>query len=210
MKLSLSVIIDLVVVGIIWIIATIGYKRGLIKTMYGIVAFLLAAVLTALYHQQVADFIMKFDFVQNTMGKISQGIASKFIPSDTSIMPVWMNNSVSEALKAAGMGVAEKVMQIIITALTVVVTFIGIKILLGFLVGILDKIAKLPVLDTLNCAGGMLFGVIKGVIVVLVLCALLTVFMPSQHYENIHNAMSQTYIAKYFYNNNILMTLIMK
>lgn len=208
--MKLSIIIDLVVVGIIWIIATIGYKKGLIKTMYGIVAFILAAVLTMLYHKQVAEFIMQFEFVQKTMENISQGIASKFIPSDTSVMPLWMNNSVSDAIVNAGMSVAEKVMEIIITVVTVVVTFIGIKILLGFLVGILDKLAKLPILDTINSTGGMLFGVIKGVIVVLVLCAFLTLFMPTKHYQDIHNAMSHTYVAKYFYNNNILMTLISK
>ena len=133
--MKLSIIIDLVVVGIIWIIATIGYKKGLIKTMYGIVAFILAAVLTMLYHKQVAEFVMQFEFVQKTMENISQGIASKFIPSDTSVMPLWMNNSVSDAIVNAGMSVAEKVMEIIITVVTVVVTFIGIKILLGFLVG---------------------------------------------------------------------------
>ena len=208
--MSLSIIIDLVVVAIIWIMATIGYKKGLIKTMYGIVAFILAAVLTALYHQQVAEFIMKFDFVQKTLEDINQSIASKFIPQDTSVMPLWMSNSVSDAIVNAGMSVAEKIMEIIITALTVVVTFIGIKILLGFLVGILDKLAKLPILDTINSTGGMLFGVLKGVIVVLVLCALLTAFMPSKNYQEIHNAMGKTYIAKYFYNNNILMSLIMK
>ena len=37
--MNLSIIIDVILVAIIWIAATIGYKKGLIKTVYSLVAF---------------------------------------------------------------------------------------------------------------------------------------------------------------------------
>jgi uncharacterized membrane protein required for colicin V production len=201
----MSIIIDVIVVAIIWSVATVGYKKGLVKTVYGLLAFVIAAVITALYHEAVAEYLMKFDFIQKMIEDINQSIALN-MTADSGAMPLWMKDAIS----VASMGVAEKIIQMIITVITVIVTFVGVKIILGFAVGIVDAIMKLPLLKTINSTGGMLFGVIQGVLIVLVICAVLTMFVPLESYENIHNAIGGTYIAKYFYNNNILMTLIMK
>ena len=206
MILKLSIIIDVIVVAIIWIVATVGYKKGLVKTVYSLIAFILAATLTALYHEAVAEYLMQFVFMQKIMEDINQGVVLKATSAETAAMPLWMNDAIS----VATMGVAEKIVQMIITIITVVITFVGVKIILGFTVGIVDVIMRLPILNIINSTGGMLFGVIKGVIIVLIICAVLTLFVPMESYENIHNAISATYIAKYFYNNNILMTLIMR
>ena len=201
----MSIIIDVIVVAIIWSAATVGYKKGLVKTVYGLLAFIIAAVLTALYHEAVAEYLMKFDFIQKMIENINQSIALN-MTADLGAMPLWMKDAIS----VASMGVAEKIIQMIITVITVIVTFVGVKIILGFAVGIVDVIMKLPLLKTINSTGGMLFGVIQGVLIVLVICAVLTMFVPLESFKNIHNAIGGTYIAKYFYNNNILMTLIMR
>ena len=71
----MSIIIDVIVVAIIWSAATVGYKKGLVKTVYGLLAFIIAAVITALYHEAVAEYLMKFDFIQKMIEDINQSIA---------------------------------------------------------------------------------------------------------------------------------------
>ena len=90
-----------------------------------------------------------------------------------------------------------------------ILSFVLVKIVLGFAVGILDVIMKLPILDTINRTGGMLFGVIKGMIIMLICFAVVSMFVTAENYQYVHEAITDTYVARFFYDNNILMALIL-
>lgn len=211
-KLKLNIIIDVIVIAIIWITAVNGYKKGLIKTLYGVVAFLLAGILTAYSYKYVCEYLMAKTFVQDIMAKINGFITESIIlNSDLSfIMPVWMSNSVTEAIQSAGMTASGKLVEILIMIFTIVITYFLVKLVLGIGVGILDAVMKLPILDTVNRTGGMLSGIIKGVLIVLLCFGIISLFVTSEKYQYIHSAINETFVAKYFYNNNILMRLIIK
>ncbi len=206
--MKFNIIIDIIIVSVIWITATLGYKKGLIKTLYGLAAFICAAIITALFYENVSDYLMSLSFVNELVSKMNQSI-TKTIMSTTDmslIMPAWM----SDIIVNAGNSVSDKIIEIIIMIVTVIITFLISKLVLGLMVGILDRIMKLPLLDTINKTGGMLAGIIRGVLIVLICFAIVSMFVATDKYQNIHNEINNTYIAKYFYNNNILMRIIMK
>ena len=210
--MKLNIIIDILLVAIIWITAIKGYKKGLVKTIYALVAFIVAAVITTLFYEQVAEYMMSLPFVQEMIVKLNQNIAETII-SNTNInmfMPVWMGETVMGAVQTAGITAAGKLVEIIIMIATVLVTFFLSKLLLGLVAGVLDAVMKLPILDTVNKTGGLLAGLIKGVRIVLVCFGVISMFVTAEKYQYIHNLVNETYIAKYFYNNNILMRMIMK
>ena len=210
--MKLNIIIDVLLVAIIWITAIKGYKKGLVKTIYALVAFIVAAVITTLFYEQVAEYMMSLPFVQEMIVKLNQSIAETII-SNTNInmfMPVWMGETVMRAVQTAGITAAGKLVEIIIMIATVLVTFFLAKLLLGLVAGVLDAVMKLPILDTVNKTGGLLAGLIKGVLIVLVCFGVISMFVTAEKYQYIHNLVNETYIAKYFYNNNILMRMIMK
>ena len=210
--MKLNIIIDILLVAIIWITAIKGYKKGLVKTIYALVAFIVAAVITTLFYEQVAEYMMSLPFVQEMIVKLNQNIAETII-SNTNInmfMPVWMGETVMGAVQTAGITAAGKLVEIIIMIETVLVTFFLSKLLLGLVAGVLDAVMKLPILDTVNKTGGLLAGLIKGVLIVLVCFGVISMFVTAEKYQYIHNLVNETYIAKYFYNNNILMRMIMK
>lgn len=211
-KLKINIIIDVIAVAIIWITAVKGYKKGLVRTLYGVVAFILAGILTAYSYKYVCEYLMSLNFVQELTGKINGYITESIISnSDLSIiMPVWMSNSVTEELQSAQVTASAKIIEILIMIITVIITYLLVKLVLGVCVGILDAIMKLPILDTVNRTGGMLSGIIKGVLIVLLCFAVVSLFVTAEKYQYIHSAINETFVAKYFYNNNLLMRLIMK
>lgn len=211
-KLKINIIIDVIVIAIIWITAVKGYKKGLVRTLYGVVAFILAGVLTAYSYKYVCDYLMSLSFIKELTTKINGYIAESIVAnSDLSmIMPLWMGNSVTEALQSASATASVKIVEILIMIITVIITYLLVKLVLGVCVGILDAIMKLPILDTVNRTGGMLSGIIKGILIVLLCFAVVSLFVTAEKYQYIHSAINETFFAKYFYNNNILMRLIMK
>lgn len=210
--MKLSLIIDIILVTVIWITATVGYKKGLIKTLYGLAAFVFAAVFTAIFHEKVSQYFMSLEFVKNLVTKINEKLTDTIVSTTefSSFMPNWMGETVESAIQSAGVTVASKIMEIIIIILTVLLTFFLAKLILGLIVGILDALMKLPILDTLNRTGGMLVGIVKGVLIILICFGIVSMFVTADKYHYIHNEINNTYIAKYFYNNNILMRLIIK
>ena len=210
--MKICVLIDITLVLIVWVTAVNGYKRGLIKTIYGLGAFLLAAIATALCYEYFAEYLMSLSFIQNLVDKMNQYIVESIVANTdlNSFMPIWMKDSVTEAVQSAGITVAGKLFEIIIMIATVVITFFIAKLCLGLIVGILDAIMKLPILDTINRTGGLLTGIIKGVLIVLICFGIVSMFVATDKYQYIHNTINETYVAKYFYNNNILMRLIIK
>ena len=203
-----GVIIDIVVVTIIWVIAINGYKKGLVKTVYGLTAFFLAAILASYAYEYVAEFLGNLEFVKNLTEQINQNFVQDMAVDSS--MPKWMAGAVEGVIEVAGQTVAERIISIIISVLTVVLSFVLVKIVLGFAVGIIDAVMKLPILDTVNKTGGMLFGVIKGMLIMLICFAVVSMFVTADNYRYIHEAITDTYVARFFYDNNILMTLILR
>lgn len=210
---SIGLYIDIAVVVFIWIVAIGGYKKGLVKTLYSILSFVGAAIVTAYLYKPLCNMLLKLDFVKNFNDKITQNVTDKIYSSATdtaNAMPSWMGEYVNKFVADTGNTISQGILQVLVSVLSVIIVYLLVKLALGLFIGIVDFIMKLPVLDIVNKAGGLLFGVIKGVIIVLLVFAVLSLFLPNSNYKHIHTILLNTNITKYFYNNNILMKLIMR
>jgi uncharacterized membrane protein required for colicin V production len=56
--------------------------------------------------------------------------------------------------------------------------------------------------------GGFVFGVVQGLLIVYAVCALLMLFNSSPQFADIFNTIENSMIAKYFYENNIILNLM--
>ena len=67
-----------------------------------------------------------------------------------------------------------------------------------------NAVAKLPILDQLNKAGGVVYGLLRGTLMVYVLLMLFNI--PAQIAPNntIHENINQSYLGKTMYEHNIL------
>lgn len=104
--------------------------------------------------------------------------------------------------------IGDGVAAIILNIFSMIVLFIIAKFILQFLGKLLDKVMKLPLLHATNKMAGGCLGVLKGVIVVYILCAIFSLFSPVHMFVPFIKLINNSMIAKVFYNNNILLMLM--
>ena len=94
----------------------------------------------------------------------------------------------------------------VIRAVVGVMLFIGIRIIMGAVYRILRAVSRLPVIKGANRLIGGLLGLINYMFVVYAVLAVISLIVVKDGAGQ--SIIEQTYLAKYFYNNNILLNLI--
>ena len=112
------------------------------------------------------------------------------------------------AVNRAVDNIARSITMTIIGFVAAVVLFILIKLALFIVYEILKALSKLPVIDTANSMLGALWGFVSMLLVIYIICAIVS-FAAADN-ETVYQMITETYIVKYFYNYNILLQLFMK
>lgn len=232
-------ILDLAVVAVLILCAWRGAARGLILTLCGllavVVAFAGAFWVSDRFNEPVSEFIQPYIQVHvETLLKDSVpqpdpdgAPPSPFLPipgvAQEEDEPAAESFSLEDVLEALGNSkllsglmasvsdaIEEGVLTVVTTAAAAVSAFLAQQLarsglfLLSFLLILLvwwllshalDLAFRLPVLRTLNRTGGLLVGLVKGVLILLVACWALGIFdlIPS-------DAAGQTYLFRHFMN----------
>ena len=85
-----------------------------------------------------------------------------------------------------------------------IVLFIAIRIALIFVTVLADAIAKLPIINQINKTTGMLYGVIRGILVVYVVLLILTIPGKMNSNNSLNSSVEQSILGKVMYENNVL------
>ena len=221
----MTLIVDLIIVGIIALCAILGYFRGLTKSLLKIVSFVLALViafvlfkpisLLIINHTQIDDNIQKaieekmVGFVDQTSGNVEEAMR------ENSSMPEVMSKYIQEVVaenkgntEEAAKQAAKSVADIIINAGTWILVFILARVILIFAKSILELIVKLPVLKQMDKIGGVFYGILEGLVIIYVAFAILSFVSPMFDSAEVLSAVNKAAIGGQIYNNNIILKLI--
>ena len=221
----MTLIVDLIIVGIIALCAILGYFRGLTKSLLKIVSWVLALViafvlfkpisLLIINHTQIDDNIQKaieekmVGFVDQTSGNVEEAMR------ENSSMPEVMTKYIQEAVaenkgntEEAAKQAAKSVADIIINAGTWILVFILARVILIFAKSILELIVKLPVIKQMDKIGGVFYGILEGLVIIYVAFAILSFVSPMFDSAEVLSAVNKAAIGGQIYNNNIILKLI--
>lgn len=128
--------------------------------------------------------------------------------------PKFMKNSISKTVSEMS-EIKNNVMEVITDAVTLMILKVISVILLALLVKIfvflllklLEGLFELPGLKLLNRLLGAGLGIINALLLIYIICGAVSLFAPSEKLVIIEETVKNTYILKYFYENNLLMTL---
>ncbi len=192
----MAYLLDGVVILIFLLAVYSGYRRGFIKTVAGIAAFLVALAVSAMFAEPVGTWVYDTMVEPPIHAAVSEQIdaagqnISVQIDAAYEAMPAVVKNLltqtgiadaqaleqhlVSQAPQASSspahraMDVIRPVLLPLINAVCSLALFIIIYILARILLRVLDVVAKLPVLKQLNKALGVVGGILSGMLWVLV------------------------------------------
>ena len=220
----MSIALD-IICAVIFLWAVIAsWRKGFIKSILGLASVIAAFVVSKKYTPDFALWIDK-NFMNGKVGELLDSFASSnkdvssMIESVTSLFESMKQIVPSSEFGMSGTTAAESIKtamdsftaalsyslsEIAAFILLFIATFIVCKIVIFFI----DLIFKLPVLDTINKGFGFLFGIIKGLLFIFVVCLLVSfvMMMTSANANPLITAeiIEDTYVFRHFYYNNIV------
>ena len=212
----MSIIVDLVVIGIMLLCIIIGYVRGLTGSLIKILSFVLSIIIAFVLFIPISNFIInntKIDdnleqSIREIIIKEDEGTNEKEMPET---ITEYINSQVEQAADSAKETIvdntAREVSVTIVKAGTWIVLFIVARILLILLKFITSLIAKLPVIKQFDKLGGIIYGILEGLIIVYVLFAIISFASPVIN-TSLPNTIDDSYVGSMMYNNNLLLKII--
>lgn len=203
------IIIDLIIIGIIALSTFIGYKQGMVKAAIKILSFFISIIVAFVIYKPVSNIVInKTSIDDNIKNAIIQKIKPEGMAEDQEVS---IEDSLTKKIIGEANNTIEEIAQAfsikIIEIGTLLILYIGIKIALRFISALADLIAKLPILKQINKTGGLIYGVLKGIVMVYTILAIVYLVSPLIK-TDVTKEIDNTLVTKYIYNNNILLNII--
>lgn len=224
--------LDIIVIGILVVNGFIAYQRGFIITVYRLTYLIIGGLLTKAFYPIISNFVrfetgiyqrlvlsikegLKLDVLNNIseIGSQISDITKLGLPSFLQQAIIENNNpEVYKLLNVDKFGdyIAGYLANISINIISMIVAFVIISIGLKFIVKIFDLIAKLPVLNSINKLGGLAVGLLLGIVMIWIGGCIITLFYTSASFESVVEALENSVIAKYLYDNNFIAQQILQ
>lgn len=202
----MNYLIDLILLAIIALFTFIGYKKGLIKVSFGLVSFVLAIVISIVLYKPVSSFIINYTPLDDN---IEAAVEERLDSPDTTDKETdnIIGNFYANIKNTTTTTVADSISKTIINVGCMIIVFIISNIVLLFFKFTGDLIAKLPIIKQFNSAGGFLYGLLKGFIIVYLLLALIAIISPVVDINRLIYMINSSIITNIMYNNNIIFIL---
>lgn len=198
----MGIIIDIII--ILFILASVffGYKKGLISLAINIVAFIIAMVVTLLLYKPIGNIIINNTTIDEKLQQMIQTKIEEFMENDDS------KDSSSKLIESAKNGLlpdtARSLSINIIYGITLIALFIVIKICLLLINSLANQVAKIPIIKQFNEIGGVLYGLLRGIIITYVILMVIQLIVTLNPKGALDNAMQESYLAKTMSSYNIL------
>ncbi|MGO3168775.1 CvpA family protein, partial [Senegalia sp. (in: firmicutes)] len=173
-------IIDIIILVIIGLSTLSGYRKGFILSLFSVLRLFLSIIIARAIYPHVMDFLTQNTNIYN---RINNFIYPK-IEGLTNGQSLFTANTISD---------------LIISLVIMFVIYLIINLLLSIVIRTIDSFFKLPILNTLNKFSGLIFGIIKGFLIVFIIYALLTPVIALDGQGLIASKTMESMLGKYFY-----------
>ena len=213
----MGIFLDIILVLIILVNVYICYEKGLVKLAVGLIAVIASIILSIILYKPVSNMVIENTEIDE---KIENTIIENFTTDENSenkeaedngfmkyiekYVDDTINKTKNEIVVEAAGTIAVKVINIGV----ILGIFIIARIVLILLTFITDIITELPILKQFNAVGGLLYGVIKSLLIIYAILAIAFFIVYVTGNTTIAEAISSSFVTKFFYNNNLLLTIL--
>ena len=199
----MGIIIDIIIILFILVSVFLAYKKGLISLAINLVAFIIAIVITLLLYQPIANLIIKVTPIDEKLQIEIQEKVENIISENEEENEI--TNRLIESAKKGVLPDASKSLAInIIKGITMILLFMIARISLILIHSLADVISKLPIINQFNKLGGILYGLLRGVLMTYIILMVINLTIPVNPKGALNEAMQESYLAKTMSKYNIL------
>ena len=195
----MGIIIDLIIIGIIALSAFLGYKKGLVKLGARLFAGIIAIILTLIVYKPTAEMIIEHTTLDEKIENIILENTPNFSGENTQLSNMMLDSLENEIIPKETKNISKN----IVYAITGIVLFIVVKLVLSIVISLMDFVANLPILKQFNEVGGIIYGLVRGVLIVGICVLLMEVITKLNPESSLNEKIDNSYITKIIYNNII-------
>lgn len=201
----MGIVVDLMIIGIVLLSTFLAYRKGMVKLAIGLCAFVISIVVTFVLYRPIANLIINVTSIDEAIEDTIYEKANDILKDEEDTAQDNLTSQIVEDAKNEMLPETARALAVnIVRGGVMIVLFIAIRIALIFVTVLADAIAKLPIINQINKTTGMLYGVIRGILVVYV--ALLILTIPGKMNPNnfLNSSVEQSILGKVMYENNVL------
>ena len=202
----MNIVVDLIIVAIILLSTFLAYRKGLVTLAIQFVTVIIAIVLTLLLYKPVSNVIINItgidEAIQNAILEEANDIMTNDKEGANQVVETIQNNMLPETARTISVNIIE--------GAVILILYIVIRIALKFVTALANLVAKLPILNQLNRLGGIIYGVLRGLLIVYVLLLLVNLSGEIEPQNQVYTAVQESYIGNMMNENNVLDILFTK
>lgn len=214
----MAIIVDLVILVVLFLCIYAGYKRGLAKCLINVLAFIIAVVVAAMLFKPASAIVRSNTEIDEN---IKTSIVNVFEEEEKekkednekeSPIMEYLTEKAKDATEEKKKEIVENAANDISIKIVDVLSFIGIFIIVRFLLvfvkALADLITKLPLIKQCDKIGGVVYGVLQALVIIFIALALITFISTAVNRYGLLELINQSYVGSILNNNNILLKII--
>ena len=199
----MGIIVDIIIIAIILVSTFLAYRKGLITLAIQLVSVIIAVVLTLILYKPVSNVIINVtgidEMIQNAILEEANDIMTNNQENANQVVESIQNNMLPETARTISIN--------IIQGAVILILYVIIRIILRFITALANLVAKLPILNQFNKLGGVIYGILRGLLIVYILLLLVHVSGEIDAKNKVYTTVEESYIGKMMNENNVLSVL---
>lgn len=197
----MSIIIDLIIISIVLLSVFFAYKKGLVSLALGLASFAIALVVTVILYKPISNVVINTtgidEMIENTIyEKANEAMKKKDNKTSELITNTTQNNLLPQTAKLLAVN--------IVTGGVILILTVGIRIALRFVNSLANVITKLPIINQVDKMGGVIYGLLRGLLIVYIVLLLVSVVGKINPENGLYQNIENSSLGKTMYENNVL------
>lgn len=196
----MSIVVDLIIVAIILLSTFLAYRKGLITLSIQLVAVVISILATLILYKPISNLIVNTtnidETIQNAILEEANDIMSNDENGSDQIVESIQNNMLPETARTISIN--------IIQGAVILILYVGIRIALRFVTALANLVSKLPILNQFNKLGGIVYGILRGLLIVYIVLLLINLSGEIEPENQVYTLVEDSYLGKMMNENNVL------
>lgn len=203
--------IDIVLALVFGIFILLGYKTGLLRSIFRVFAFVFSLIIAYYLYSYLRDIIALGTIGDNIRDLVKTKFIQPQVTNGTlnlSALPEYMQSMVVMGQVELSDALTSFISNLVINIFSFLSVFIITRILISIIGIIVKFVSRLPVIRFFDKIGGIIFGVLESILIIYIVLALVYAITPLRENPQTQTYISESVLTKTMYENNPLVDMV--